>query len=98
MSVQQQVAALERLAGDADGQELPSIVYFTGCTSTASTPDKHTAFKQYKEQWQDDSRYKQLLSTMQSFNDLESYLTAHGLTSYLVQVAFVGGEPTEQAR
>jgi len=96
-NVSQRLTTLERLAGDAIGQELPSLVYFTGCTSTDTTPDKHRAFERYKEQWQDDSRYSQILRPMQSFNDLESYLKAHGLTKHLVQVSFAVklDKPTE---
>jgi hypothetical protein len=96
-SVSQRLTTLERLAGDAGGQELPSLVYFTGCTSTDTTPDKHAAFKRYKEQWQDDSRYSQILRPMQGFNDFKSYLEAHGQANCIVQVSFAVklNKPTE---
>ena len=96
-NVSQRLTTLERLAGDAGGRELPSLVYYTGCTSTDTTPDKHRAFERYKEQWQDDSRYSQILRPMQGFNDLKSYLEAHGQANYIVQVSFAVklDKPTE---
>lgn len=91
------LTTLESLASGTGGRELPALIYFTGCTSTDTTPDKHRAFERYKEQWQDDSRYSQILRPMQSVNELESHLEAHGQANYIVQVSFAVklDKPTE---
>jgi hypothetical protein len=96
MTVQNRLTALERLAGDAIGGDIPALIYFIDDGSSEYTPDKHEAFKRYKEQWQDDSRYTALRS-INSFTELEAYAEQHNLQSRLTAVQFID-KPTEQAR
>ena len=88
------LTTLESLASGTGGRELPALIYFTGCTSTDTTPDKHRAFERYKEQWQDDSRYR-VLRGINSFTELEQYAERHNLLNRLIAVVFVD-KPAEQ--
>lgn len=95
MSVQQRVAALERLADGTAAGDIPPLVYFKGGTSDY-TPDKDEAFKRYREQYKDDERYG-VLRSINSFTELEQYIEQHGLKGKLVKVALID-KPVEQTR
>lgn len=93
MSVQQRITALERITGDTNANDIPPLIYFKGGDGD-NTPDKDEAFKRYKEQYKDDSRYK-VLRRINSFTELEAYATQHGLLDRLTAVVFID-KPTEQ--
>lgn len=89
--IDSRLAALERLQGDAGGLTLPAFIYHTDDTDTAEALARKQAdaFSEYKERWQDDSRYSKVLERMQSYNQLEAYLEARGQANYIVNVVFV---------
>lgn len=88
------LTTLERLAGDTNANDIPALIYFDGDNLSDSTPDKHEAFKRYKEQYKDDSRYR-VLRGINSFTELEQYAERHNLLNRLIAVVFVD-KPAEQ--
>ena len=90
-SIDGRLAALERLQGDAGGQTLPAFIYHTDDTDTAEAlaRKQDDAFNQYKERWQDDSRYSKVFRQIHSFSQLEAYLEARGQSNYIVNVVFM---------
>jgi hypothetical protein len=87
MSVYNRITALERIAGDTNANDIPPLIYFKGGKSD-NTPDKDEAFKRYKEQYKDDSRYR-VLHHINSFTELERYAEQHNLLDRLTAVVFM---------
>ncbi len=92
-NVSQRLTTLERITGDTNANDIPPMIYFEG-NDSEHTPDKDEAFKRYKEQYKDDSRYK-ALRRINSFTELERYAEQHNLLGRLTAVVFID-KPVEQ--